>query len=125
MKCRSVFIFLSVVFVSSISFLACMRTTPLYEEPISYTIEDGDAIVEFNVEAYILDPSHELVFQRGGKTVGLLSWKTGKLQFKGKTEDSAFVFFTHYLKQIVDEYIEKKLNNDVENKKKIFVQEDK
>jgi len=53
-------------------------------------------------------PAHTVVFHnRDGETVGTL-WFDGPMRFEGDAEESARVFFEHFLKQLVDDYIESK-----------------
>ena len=47
--------------------------------------------------------------------IGRLEWGTGKFVFVGKAEESALVFFEHFVKALVDEYIGKELEKE-ENK---------
>ena len=52
----------------------------------------------------------------GGKEIGRLEWKNGKLEFKGDSEKSGKIFFEKVLKPKVDEYMKKNHKKHLEEK---------
>ena len=55
-------------------------------------------------------PTTTIIFHGDDDTeIGRLEWETGKFVFVGEAEESALVFFEHFVKALVDEYIGKEL----------------
>ncbi len=55
--------------------------------------------------------SYNIVFcKEGGKEVGRIYWDNGVLQFKGKMEESARLFFDFLLEKLIDPYVKEKLS---------------
>lgn len=60
---------------------------------------------------FFLQPNNSLnlIFKDQDKEVGKLTWEDGKLTFEGNASESAQLFFDFFLKNLADEYIEKKI----------------
>lgn len=54
-----------------------------------------------------LKPAYNIKFYNNQGIVGTL-WFDGPLRFGGDAEESARVFFEHFLKQLVDAYLEER-----------------
>jgi hypothetical protein len=70
---------------------------------------DGSESIRFT-------PSATIVFGDGDIEVGKLYFGSGRLVFYGNAAESAKIFFEHYLKPMVDGYIEEKLDRKEKQK---------
>lgn len=56
-------------------------------------------------------PTSVSFFGGDGKVVGTLSFGDDIMKFEGEADKSAKIFFEHYLKPIIDNYIRNKLSS--------------
>jgi hypothetical protein len=58
----------------------------------------------------ILVPTHSLIiYGEENEELGRISWDKGYLEFTGRANESAKVFFESFLKSYVDQYIKERL----------------
>lgn len=66
----------------------------------SYLYWGPDEKLEYDTIVFVFD-------EENNKEMGRLTWEDGIFKFEGNAEDSARIFFEHFIKKHIDEYIKK------------------
>lgn len=115
-------ILIGIVFLVSLCFVGCDDdTVPSFT--FDESIDLGNYIVEKEENDLSIDSGYSdltftspllatLTFSQDGQDIGCLSWEDGVFKFEGKAEESAVIFFECFLKSLIDDYINSKLNKD-------------
>lgn len=95
-----------------IMLMFCCSITWGEEGYFEYTTDNSNiAVIEYT-------PCTKIVF--GNNSESYISWESGRLVFSGNAEKSAEIFFTQFLRPLVDEYIREKLKSNFAPKNRSY-----
>ncbi len=79
-------------------------------DPSYYTTNHSTVIQDTEFSTHMIG-----FFDAENKMIGALDWDTGVFIFQGRAKESAHLFFEHFLKSIVSDYIDQRLGEFVDH----------